>query len=137
MGKDKTVSKRRIVIKKPITEKPITEKPKTPAPAAQADLQVGGYILENGVPIPAATRMHAGTTYPFAAMRPGQSFVVPTEVEAGMYVNDAERGRALAEERRKIANRLRGAIHTFMKKNLEHKFAVRMVEAGVRVWRTE
>lgn len=70
------------------------------------------YKIDRGIPFGRPSH----TKYPFAEMRKGDSFLVPTG-EA----NESSLG---------------SAIHTYGKK-LQAKFAKRKVQGGIRVWRIE
>jgi hypothetical protein len=76
------------------------------------------FILETDVPLPKrAGGGRTGSKYPFAQMEVGHSFVVSDGVKIGT---------------------VRSAIGAFSKRYSDAgKFAVRQVEDGVRVWRTE
>jgi len=72
-----------------------------------------GFTIEDGIEIPPRNSPR-GSKYPFAALEVGQSFLV-TDV--------------------KIVS-LRGAAWHAQKRN-GHKYSVRAVEGGVRIWRRE
>ncbi len=77
------------------------------------------FVLETGVPIPkrVAPGGRRGSKYPFAQMEVGQSFLV-------------------ADPETKAAT-IRSAVGAFSKRYSDAgKFAVRITEEGIRVWRT-
>lgn len=94
------------------------------------------FEIEDDVPMPARARS-AAAAYPFRALKPGQSFKVPAEIDRSVYKNEKEADKAQAEECRKIANRLSGAKRRVEKSDPSLKFAIRTVGDGVRVWRVE
>lgn len=112
-------------------------KTKPEATETEAVATSSAFVLEDNIPLPARQRFGNTTPYPFASMGVNQSFIVEATVDADLYVNDDELGKAIVEEQRKIANRLGGAVRRFTKTHPDFKFAVRTVEGGVRVWRTE
>lgn len=117
------------------------KEPKAKVKAAKVETEAtevtSSFELEDNIPMPARQRFGNSTPYPFATMEVGQSFIVRVEVDADLYVDDNELGKAVVEEQRKIANRLSGATRRFTKSREGFKFGVRTVEGGVRVWRTE
>lgn len=75
------------------------------------------FVIESSIPVPKRTGGRAGSSkYPFAQMAVGQSFLVGSDIKAST---------------------VRSAIGAFCKTNKDFKFAVRVVEDGVRVWRVE
>lgn len=78
--------------------------------------------VESGVPIPKITRVRTtGTRYPFDRMQLGDSFAVPMK-------DDSEET---------VLNRVRTAIHRYVK-DYGGKFTVRVMDdETVRVWRTK
>lgn len=75
------------------------------------------FTIEAGVAIPKRIAGRSGSKYPFAEMGVGDSFLVAGEVKPAT---------------------LRSAVGAYTKRNGQtSKFAVRAVEGGLRVWRTE
>lgn len=86
------------------------------------------FQIEDGVPVPKRAAGRTGSKYPFGRLEVGQSFMVPV-------TQDPEDEGSTVEKR---VGTLRSAIGAFCKRNPGHgKFSVRLVEGGVRVWRTE
>lgn len=93
--------------------------------ACSADSRLSGpkvkdgqmYQIEKNVPMPPIVRMSG---YPFAQMEVGDSFLVPFD----------------GDDEQKVRARVATAASTFGK---DHggKFSVRVLQDGVRVWRTE
>lgn len=113
--------------------------PKAKGKDAPAPATAGGFVLETGIDIPARTRFGGEgteTSYPFADMTAGQSFLMPVSVPETIK-DEKEKAKAFKEEARKLSNRISGAIRRFKKNNPGANFAVRTVDNGVRVWRTE
>lgn len=108
---------------------------KLPAPKPVEAME-SAYAIEDNVPLPPRARS-SNPAYPFRTLKPGQSFLVPAEIDRSIYKSDAEADKAQVEECRKIANRLSGAKRRVEKKDPSLKFAIRTVEGGVRVWRVE
>jgi hypothetical protein len=78
---------------------------------------VSTYQLEVGVPIPRRARGRSGSKYPFHEMEVGQSFLADAETKAST---------------------LRSAVGAYLKRSdAVGKFAVRVTDDGVRVWRIE
>lgn len=78
------------------------------------------FTIEADVPMPKRQGGRTGSKYPFAHLNPGESFLVPHgEKEVGV-------------------GTIRSAAGAYNKRNPgSGKFAIRAVEGGVRVWRTE
>ncbi|RTL04970.1 hypothetical protein EKK58_09190 [Candidatus Dependentiae bacterium] len=97
------------------------------------------FALEDGIAIPASTRVGGVSPYPFANMAEGQSFFVAADIDEAFYSDANELAAAKVEECRKIANRLSGASRRFSKNHEGYKFAIRTQTepTGVRVWRVE
>lgn len=97
------------------------------------------FKLEDNIPVAPIAREVAAVKYPFADMKPGQSFLVPVEI-ADTIKGDAEKREAFKEGARTLSNRLTGAVRRFRDRpGHENKaFAVRAVpeQGGVRVWYT-
>jgi hypothetical protein len=87
-------------------------------PANQTSKDLEMFALETGVPVPprATFGQKRGSKYPFADMEVGNSFLVPEGIKS---------------------QTIRSAIGAFNKTNKDRKFAVRVTDAGTRVWRTE
>ena len=116
---------------------------KKAATAAEPEVAITNkYAIEKGIAMPARQRFggEAGPSpYPFDDMEVGDAFFIQVEVDASEYAAD-EQAKVIAEDQRKIANRLSGATRRFTKQNEGVKFGVRSAEKdgtkGVRVWRT-
>lgn len=111
--------------------------PKKTAASQATGNTSSSFALDDGIDVPARSRQGGVSPYPFATMKAGQSFHVPHNIDAALFNTPDEHVQASTEESRKIANRLSGATRRFTKANDGSKFAVRTVEGGVRVWRTE
>lgn len=89
------------------------------------------YEITSNVPIPPKKSGRHGRAghYPFPQMKVGDSFLIPL-AEA-----EAEGGA------KKVSKRLAGAAycwgHNRQTKTIRAKFVIRVVEDGVRCWRTE
>lgn len=116
-------------------EKTETTEAAAPAPV----ISTSKITIDKNVPIPATVRSGGVSPYPFSTMEVTDSFLIKSDVDADLYANDEEFGKALVEDFRVIANRLSGACRRFTKRNEGYKFRVKTVPAefGVRVWRVE
>ncbi len=74
--------------------------------------------IEKGIPMP-ASRRDGHSKYPLKDMEVGDSFFV-----------------ANSPDGRSPAKTIRWTVGAFRKKNTGTKFSVRVVEGGIRVWRT-
>jgi len=133
MGRTKKVVEADAPAKTP-KAKVIAGKPK---PEAVEPNIVNGFVIEDNIPIPARKRFGGNSIYPVANLQVGQSFIVPANVDADLYADHNELGKAIKEQLRTISNRLSGAVRRFTKKNEALKFRVAITDDGVRVWRTE
>ena len=70
------------------------------------------FEVENGIPVSRQIRPPYGSKYPFAGLKPGQSFFVPGGRAAPIASAASEAG-----------------VRT------DHRYTVRTVDGGVRVWR--
>jgi len=77
------------------------------------------FEIESGLPLPPRHNPH--TKYPFAQMKPGDSFFVPVGPDG-----------TLTKLASKVAN-----VTARARKEKLGKFAVRKLSDGVRVWRVE
>lgn len=75
--------------------------------------------IDRNIPLPVAQEVVAKTRYPFDVMNVGDSFLVPTE--------EGRTGRQLMQ-------RVSPAASRHASRN-GRKYALRIVEEGVRVWR--
>ncbi len=95
------------------------------------------FDLDDNIPVAPIARAAAEIKYPFADMKPGQSFLVPVEI-ADTITRPEERAEAFKEGAKTLSNRLTGAVRRFKDRdgNGDKVFAVRSVpdEGGVRVW---
>jgi hypothetical protein len=123
---------------------PPVANPSEPANVGATTAGVAGFKLDDGLTIPESKRVGAGKTgpsYPFGAMKVGQSFLIDVKVPATI-TNETEKAKAFKDEARRISNRIGGAIKRFRKSNPLANFATRTVNddtlgVGVRVWRSE
>lgn len=77
------------------------------------------FKLEDGIPLTPSKRGNGATPkYPFRVMKRGQSFLIP----------------AKTAEVKRVRNTV-GALTNRYGKILNRKFAARVTEAGIRVWR--
>ena len=85
------------------------------------------FEIEKGIPIPAVQRRAAGSSkYPFASLEVGDSFFVAATPSEGESQNEASD---------RVFNSLSGSKYR-AKKHLNRDFTARVVDGGVRVWRT-
>lgn len=84
------------------------------------------FTIEKGIPCPALQPRGASSKYPFDKLEVGDSFFVPVSLKEGETAEHAmSRLRSNIEGNKRRAVKLSG-----------HYVAVRVVEGGVRVWRT-
>jgi hypothetical protein len=77
------------------------------------------YAIEKGIEIPEGT-MGRPKKYPWHTMEVNDSFLVP-----------------LAEHESPKIKKVRASLHAISATHKPKKFAIRIVEGGVRCWRTE
>lgn len=93
--------------------------------------------------VPAIARAQGpANTYPFPALKIGQSFTIPVEVPESI-TEAGERVQASKEAGRKVSNRLTGAVRKYKNANEGTEFAVRTIAGddklvtAIRCWRIE
>lgn len=84
------------------------------------------FTIEKGIPCPALQPRGVTSKYPFDKMEVGDSFFVPVSPKEGEAVE-----HALSRLRSNIEGNKRRVV-----KMTGHTITVRIVEGGVRVWRT-
>lgn len=121
---------------KPAAPKKVKKESAPKEVKAVASAPSTAFEIESGIPIPARSRA-AASAYPFGQLEVGQSFLIKSDVDRDLFIDEAEYNAAVRHQNRVVANRIGGAVRRFKKSNPDFVFVVRATPEGVRVWRVE